>query len=403
MIRANVIASTKEGYDASVDEMYILGGKIAGECYLKGEYSDPKVSGNEAGKKRADNTAKNGHHSVFDHPVKTLELTGIPKILAMALNSLGMYTTSEKSGRYTEMTPDTPEEQYIYAKWVLKFSDIIASKHPEMSESRGEIEKLAQENARYAISIFTPTKLIYTASLRQWNYTEEWLKNLADKLGNTEISSESVRFNWRLRNSALELANVIGQHTKREEIHDIKGRKLDFLAYQVDSSTSEIDTEYYGDTYTAIYEGSWVQLAQSERHRVSRHTMRFNGVSNKFYTPPIIRGTKYEEEWLADLKSVADCIPQGTLVHIVERGYTEDFVLKMHERLCGRAQIEIMEQTVNTLKKMVVSNNISNKIKQELLKYINKDTGEVLTRCAAEFKCNEGCRWGAQKGLKRDI
>jgi hypothetical protein len=39
------------------------------------------------------------------------------------------------------------------------------------------------------------------------------------------------------------------------------------------------------------------------------------------------------------------------LVKVNERGTVENFVLKCTERLCGAAQLEIMEQTVETMNK----------------------------------------------------
>lgn len=413
MIRANVIASTHEGYNASVTEQYTLGGKIAGECYLNGEYKDPKISSDVAGYNRANNTANNGHHSVFDHVTKSLELSGIPKMMVMILNSLGMYTTSEKSGRYTVMSPDTQEEQDIYDKWVNRFTSIITEKYPDMlapedatdkekKMAYNSVVKLAQENARYLISIFTPTSMIYTASLRQWNYIRRWLLNMIEALGETEAQSPEAQFNWKLMQSCKEMVRIIEEHSYQDNIKDIKNRKIDFMSYQVNSETASIDKEYYGDTYTAIYKGSFVQLAQSQRHRVNKHIMKFNGVSTEFYVPAIIKNTEYEKEWLEDMAKVANNIPQGTLVTIVERGNTEDFILKLQERLCGRAQFEIMEQTKITLNKMLESNEISQDIYNKLKEYKGSN-GDILARCAVGFKCTEGCRWGASKGLDREI
>ena len=42
----------------------------------------------------------------------------LPKIIAMLLNSLGMYATSEKSARYTIMKPETELEETLYNKWI---------------------------------------------------------------------------------------------------------------------------------------------------------------------------------------------------------------------------------------------------------------------------------------------
>ncbi len=59
----------------------------------------------------------------------------------------------------------------------------------------------------------------------------------------------------------------------------------------------------------------------------------------------MIRGTSREREWLVDMESVGDCYPQGMLVSVTEQGLFEDFVVKCKERMCGRAQLEIMSVT----------------------------------------------------------
>ena len=39
-----------------------------------------------------------------------------------------------------------------------------------------KILKLAQENARYLVTVFMPTQMIYSTSLRQINYIASWMK-----------------------------------------------------------------------------------------------------------------------------------------------------------------------------------------------------------------------------------
>jgi len=81
--------------------------------------------------------------------------------------------------------------------------------------------------------------------------------------------------------------------------------------------------------------------------------------SPEYYVPKIIRDTEFEEEWLRDITSLEEFYPQGMLIKVNERGTVENFVLKCTERLCGAAQLEIMEQTRNTMDKYLsaVENN----------------------------------------------
>ena len=73
----------------------------------------------------------------------------------------------------------------------------------------------------------------------------------------------------------------------------------------------------------------------------------------QFYVPPIIKGTDLEKEWLKDISSLEDLFPQGMLVKVNERGTIENFVLKCTERICGAAQLEIMNQTIETMDKYI--------------------------------------------------
>ena len=74
--------------------------------------------------KRVTQTLTSGHHSVYDHPTYSLLLENVPKILAMVLNNEGMYTTSEKSARYTKMEPSEKELE-LYNKWYEIFKKLI--------------------------------------------------------------------------------------------------------------------------------------------------------------------------------------------------------------------------------------------------------------------------------------
>ena len=80
-----------------------LGGKLAGICYMPDNFE--KLNNEDINKtvNRAKRTMESGHHSVFEHYYITLYLENIPKLFAMLLNNEKVYTTSEKSARYTKM------------------------------------------------------------------------------------------------------------------------------------------------------------------------------------------------------------------------------------------------------------------------------------------------------------
>ena len=164
-MKIEVIASTKVGYSMSKEEAVDFSGKSAGICYLPDTVETLFLEPSEKTARRASNNIKSGHHSVFNHPTYNLCFDGIPKILAMVLNNEKMYNTSEKSARYTRMTP-SPSEKALYEKWILLFEEQISLAYPNFDEKR--VKKLAQENARYLISVFTPaTVMEYTVTLAQ--------------------------------------------------------------------------------------------------------------------------------------------------------------------------------------------------------------------------------------------
>ena len=174
-MKVSILASTNPGYKLTKDEALKFGGKSAGICYMPDDiealFSEPE----KKTIRRANMTLNSGHHSVFDHTSYNLALEGIPKILAMILNNEGMYTTSEKSARYTKMQP-SEQEKNVYEKWIEIYKKEISKVYPQIDEKK--VKKLAQESARYLISIFTPaTTMEYTVSLRQLNYIAHWFED----------------------------------------------------------------------------------------------------------------------------------------------------------------------------------------------------------------------------------
>lgn len=80
----------------------------------------------------------------------------------------------------------------------------------------------------------------------------------------------------------------------------------------------------------------------------------------KYFVPPVIKGTKLEQEWFKDIKSLGEFYPQGRMVLVNERGTVENFILKCKERLCGCAQLEITMQTCKTLAKYLQNTKETN-------------------------------------------
>ena len=378
-----IIGSTKPNYQITKEEAILFSGKSAGICYMPDTIETLFNEKEEKTIKRAQSTLERGHHSVFDHVTINLALSNIPKILAMILNNEGMYTTSEKSARYTKMQASEKENK-LYEKWITFFSEEIEKQYPKITEKQRI--KLAQENARYLISVFTPATIMeYSVSFRQLNYIasffNNYIKNEPDSEFNKLLKPVLVEFNSKIQDLIIPNLNA-----------DIKQRGISLFA-------KRNYKEEFGECYSCNYYGTFAELAQAQRHRTLRYNMTLEE-NPKFYIPKIIENNeKLKQEWLTDINSLKDLFPQGMIVKINERGTVEDFILKCKERLCGCAQLEIMLQTKEILDKYIKNTKDSNQFVYEyLLPY------EKGIRCTFKgWKCASPCMWGAKDSLNRKI
>lgn len=383
-MKIKVIASTKVGYEMSKEEALDFSGKSAGICYLPDTLENLFEEPQEKTKKRAKGTLKSGHHSVFGHPTYNLSLEGIPKILAMILNNEKMYNTSEKSARYTKMKP-SEAEKVLYEKWIEIYKKCISEVYPKIEEKR--VQKLAQENARYLISIFTPaTVMEYTVNFGQLNYIIHFFENFIND------KTKTSNFDIKLKEVFKEFLNELPDLKVEGLNADMKKRGLSFFA------TRQNRKEEFGENYSTTYLASFAELAQAQRHRTLSYEVTLLD-EPKYYIPPIIRGTELETEWIKDISSLKDYFPQGMLLKINERGTVENFVLKCTERICGAAQLEIMEQTIETMNKYLEATRNTNKEVYEYLLPYSKGA-----RCTFPgWKCTSTCVFGGAGAVKRKV
>lgn len=381
-MKIEIIASTKVGYSMSKEEALDFSGKSAGICYLPDTVETLFAESPEKTQRRVNGNIKSGHHSVFGHPTYNLCFEGIPKILAMILNNEKIYNTSEKSARYTHMTPSA-QENTLYEKWIHIFEDVISSKYPEFDSKR--ILKLAQENARYLISVFTPaTVMEYTVNFGQLNYIINWAK---DYINNADDSA----FSLKLKDVFKEFLDAMPDLEVDGLDSRIKNRSFSLF------STRPNRYEEFGENYCTSYLASFAQLAQAQRHRTLSYEMSLLDTP-EYYIPPIIRGTDLENSWLEDISSLSQYFPQGMLVKVNERGTIENFVLKCTERLCGSAQLEIMEQTSEIMNKYLAATVDKTELHDYLLPYSKG------ARCTFPgWKCNSPCIFGGKNAMNRLI
>ena len=476
---------TKGMTKEQLEQAKVFSGKNAGICYMGESYFDSEVTDPDKALKRFKSAAGRAHHSIADHVRVEVLLEGVSKMLAIVLNSLQDYATSEKSGRYTVMTGNSELECNLYKKWLHIFKKRVLEIEPDIDDdalmslmkkaghddviiensslSNGNMSdddechqgvlakckrdnslpsmKVAQENARYILSVFTKsTTMGYSTSIRQWNYIYDWCQKYIkqfefhsnevsskDILWNTNADMEASYFEIELYKDFTSLSEFIKETMYIEEIRDTKNRCFEFLTYLSGQRTPmsryyivETDAfgrrdedvysedDHLGITYNVSYPASFVHIAQAERHRTLKYFMLFNPFYKdlEFFVPKCIEGTNLEEEWLNDLRSVADIIPQATMVGIIETGHISDFILKCKERLCGRAQWEIMTQTKKTAERFingVKDGTITSQVCIEYVKQFTNSDGNCATKCEMCHVCKEPCRYGSKKALSRKI
>lgn len=364
------------------DESKLFSGKVAGVCYAKEGFKQLENEDVDKTKRRISMTMDNGHHSVYDHITITLNLENIPKILAMVLNNEHQYTTSEKSARYTKIVKMegsiiSDQEERLYNKWLEIFKLKIKQQYGIVFDDN-KILKLAQENARYLITVFCPTTMVYTTSFRQINYIASWMK---DYINNSKTPFE-VKLAKYMEEfiSCLEKENILDSGLMTND----KCRSLSLFGKNLDNKRL-----YFGDVYQTLYKGSFAQYAQAHRHRTLNYQLQMLDKKEYFIPPIILDDEKLVDEWLKDIESVSYVNPQGELVLISEDGNYNNFILKCKERLCSSAQLEIMQQTLETLKTYQEELEKSDHpLKDDIKKYTKG------SRCTfKDFKCSSSCNF----------
>lgn len=205
------------------DEAIKLAGKIAGVCYDKEGFAHIENESEEKTLRRVNVTLNNGHHSVYDHILINFNLQNIPKILAMVLNNESQYTTSEKSARFTPVVRQegsiiTEKEERLYNKWINIFKIKIKSQYGNIYDDN-KIQKLAQENARYLVTVFMPTQMIYSTSLRQINYLASWMQEYIENADTNNSFERKLSSSMKEFLDGLANVNVLEDRLLKNEKH----------------------------------------------------------------------------------------------------------------------------------------------------------------------------------------
>ena len=407
----------------------VVAGLMGSTCYMKDTFEQLQSKSIRNILTIANVVEQNGHHSTFGHSHLTLEISGIPKALAMVLNNEKEYCTSEKSARYTVMTDVEPTQLELYNKWKEIFVEEISKRYgncrPFFDAKGTKVEKLAQENARYMISVFTPTNMVYTTSFRQLNYLAHWFEK---EIANTNSNS----FYAGIKKEMQEFVDLVKENGLYSEfLEDHKDRKLSLFGKGI------LKDQLSSSVYSIGYAASLACLAQEHRHRTINYHIDeylFEHSNPVFFVPPILKDSKLVNMWHEDAAKVSEFIPQGRLIPIIETGETSDFLLKAMERECAQAQWEIMDKTRQMAKRF--SNALGEELKagkeiiytgfleegllspdeievavldtNETLKGIEEmkekfDKLSVGARCTAGYKCTSPCGFAEGINLERKI
>lgn len=378
-MKISVIATTLENYINKKENFDNFSGKLAGICYMASSFESLSSEAIEKTQRRINNTKINGHHSVYDHDYMTLYFEDVPKILAMFLNNEKMYTTSEKSGRYTKLNVDE-KSNALREKWNLKFRQLIKEKYQQSNPAfftDSRIEKLAFENTRYLTSIFALCSFAYTISYRQINILYCFLKELSQNTSNS--------FYKTLQPYVLDMISNMEQsvpYIDKDLSENIKNRHFSLIS-------NKKAVEYYGDVYCTSYKCTFPIFAQSQRHRTIDYYFSFLE-TYEFYVPPILQDNEdLKNEWTIDMNSIKETFPQGELIGVTERGTIENFVLKLKERCCTFVQLEMNTLTHDLIKKYYDALIKSNHPQAEYLKPYTYGN-----RCSfPDYQCKNCCNF----------
>ncbi len=392
-----------ETHALTKDEVMDFCGKAFGMCYLEDDIETIMLESPEESAKRSRGCIKSQHHSGFDHAKHTFTMTGISKMLAMILNNQGKYATSEKSGRYTVLDIDDPEENRLRTKWQEIFFGILFEKYhddfykfyekpkltPEQIEAKVKLAlvKKAQENSRLVTTVFTKTKMVYSIDTRQLSYLkyemEHFIATEPDTPFYARIKAEMKEF--------LEATEPYGL-LERGLSPETKGLTLPFF--------HPVREEEFGLNYSVNSAMSIATFAQNQRHRTVRCTVEMpEEGKEEYFVPEFIKDDlALVEEWIADLKSktMEGDYPQALIIYVNERGRYEDFIMKAYERMCGAAQYEVMKVTVGQYEKYMA--NVTSVEAKEALEKLSP-----CVRCMFGFKCTAPCPFGPKNALTREF
>ncbi len=381
----------------NLNKAMLYQGQIGGICYNEDGLLASFCEQEDITSRRVNRTTSGEHQSVFEHVNIGLYLQNSPKFLNMILNNEHQYSTSERSLRYTTIKSDevlNEEMIRLYNKWNEIFFIKIKEKYGSIKTDK-QIMKLAQENSRYLMPVTIPTEMVHTIPLAQLNRVVNYMMDYKNNgiEGKKDNLHEQMLPHINKFIEELYRVNVIDERLLSNRKH----RKLSIFGENLLDNHKE-----FGEVYSTVYKGSFAQLAQAHRHRTIYYSME-RDKNKEYFVPPIISDDPLlVSEWLDDTRLLIEkynCIPQSEKVIISEQGTFDNFVMKMKERLCSAAQLEVAMQTEETRDEYYNSLvEQAHHKKEEMKNYMNG------ARCTfKDYDCSQSCNFPEGIKLLRKI
>lgn len=395
-------------------------GLKAAVCFKKGEITPWGVRESDSKEtlfRRGLETILSDHVTPSQQVPISIEVYGIPKILCMYINNFEMQAADERSLRYTEVKENeyiSKEEFELYDKWMIKLQDILhkdygkfflESNGNDKKRSDSAIKKIAQENARSFVTVFTPTSITYTSNLSEFNKMALQIEKTLNSKNNTLLEEKTLPYLEEFYNKLKKLNIVITNNSiwninsEQAEAHKLpKNDKLlytdpKFLNLNLFSNKNKFSSMHkpdeFGYSFHATREISLAGFAQLQRHRTLDTELEVMD-EYKFFVPEFLK--EYPDlvnEWIEDSKIVKDIYPQGQIIYVDMKGTLQRFVTYIGgERACNRAQYEISKFYIDFISEYYQG------IKDEELKEILKPYVGVYRCRTKNYACGSPCFGG---------
>ena len=358
-------------------------GKVGGICYEEAGLMASFAEKPERTQRRINMTTAGEHQSIYDHVNLGIYVKDSSKMLNMVLNNEGQYNTSERSLRYTKVNPDKcnlpKREIELYQEWTNVILNLILMESKEQKKPISEKAalKIAQENARYMVSVFINTEMVHTIPLGQLNRIVSYMKDYINKPNKDEFE-ERMSLEFGMFIEQCEKLNLLDERLQSNR----KERKLRIFGENLRDIPDD-----FGFSYNITYQGSFAEYAQKERHRIEKSQLERNP-NNGFYIPKIVeKNDLLTKVWLNDIQSVSDDVPQGEIVDILEGGDFDTLVSKLKERACSHPQLEIFETCDELTRKYYEElEKKDHPYAKKLLPYVGKRRCEF-----PDYTCTQPC------------